>query len=192
MKSIMQRREFIKRSAALASVTAVGIAEAEPIAREPLSEALRCKAGIVLVDERFSDSKAFAAAFAARGAKVLSLEEDIGRLWYGELRAHCFNAGGLISGLTVHTDLFVSQQFAKECGRTFIEYGAHDCRGRRTMTHSLPESAALDLRRCESWAEAVAVSLLRSQSCSAERVLQYSRAVRASDHPGSLYSWILT
>src|SRR5689334_19919106 len=116
----MERRDFIKRTAAVASVTVIdgitSLHDAKASMRS-LSHSL------VLVDERFSDSRRFAAAFEARGATLVSLSEDIGRLWYGKLGVQCRRPNSFIAGLTLHTDLFVSQLFARECGRQLTTFG---------------------------------------------------------------------
>jgi hypothetical protein len=187
----MERRDFIKHTAAMASVAVTGITQAEPVAETAQNDIARCLVGAVLVDGRFSDSRRFASAFASHGVKAISLTEDIGSLWYGELRAQCLQSHSVIAGLTLHTDLFVSQQFAREFGKRFIQFGAHDCRGQSTLTHAIPMSATLDLRSRESWAEDVAQCMIDAQSFSAQRVMQATGVARSSDHPGSLYSWMI-
>jgi len=126
------------------------------------------------------------------------LSEDIGQLWYGSLRGHCEQSNAFIAGLTLHTDQFISQQFARECGKTLVEFGVHDCRGRRTMTHTIPADAEVDLSLCERWAREVACAIqaslarpLAGQRVDMENVTQPSRILRATDHPGSLYSWVI-
>lgn len=184
----MERREFIKQGAAIASMTAVGAVNAKSPEHR---SAERCLRSIVLVDERFSDSRKFAAVYAEQGATSVSLSEDIGRLWYGRLGELCSQSDTVIAGLTLHTELFVSQQFARERGKSLLQFGVHECRGRRTLTHYLPAKAELQLSHCESWADEVARSMLQSQSMGVDRVAQASQIARADDHPGSLYSWMI-
>jgi hypothetical protein len=185
----MERREFIKQTAAIASMTAVGAANAKSTTEKRPAD--RCLRSIVLVDDRFSDSRTFAAVYAQQGATIVALSEDIGRLWYGQLGEICSQSDIVIAGLTLHTDLFVSQQFARERGKSLLQFGVHECRGRRTLTHYLPAKAGLQLFQSESWAAEVARSMLNSHSMGIERVAQASQIVRAGDHPGSLYSWMI-
>ena len=184
----MERRDFLKQSAALASVTALGGVPSAH-AKVPTLNIRRLDDAVVLVDERFSDSRRFAAALASRGVRVVSLSEDIGRLWYGDLRTHCARSGSFISGLTLHTDLFVSQLFARDCGKALQTVGEHDCRGRTTLVHSLP--AGIDLTRIDRWPEAVAAAMCDKTVCDAAHVVRSSLTRRADDHPGSLFSWMI-
>jgi hypothetical protein len=187
----MERRDFIKRTAALASVTAIsGLATAQTDAKS-VAGVERLADAAVLVDDRFSDSRRFGAAMAARGAQVVSLSEDIGRLWYGGLREQCSRPGSFIAGLTLHTDLFVSQLFAREYGKTLTAFGEHDCRGRETLVHSLPTNVAMPLSDANDWPESIAAYLSATKRCAASRTAQATRIVRAADHPGSLFSWMI-
>jgi len=188
----MERRAFIKHTAAVASVSAVpGLTNA--MSNVVPTASVQCHNTLVLVDERFSDSRRFAAAFAARGATVLSLDEDIGRLWYRDLRRECAAAHTRIAGLTLHTDLFISQVFARDLHRTLLEFGVHDCRGRQSLTHTLPSNSQLDLRSSEAWAAEVANALLEGKGSGRllDGVTQASTITRAVDHPGTLYSWLI-
>ena len=184
----MERREFIKHSAAVATVTAVG-----GFKSVSGSELARCPNTIVLVDERYSDSRRFAASFAAQGATLISLERDIGQLWYGELREHCAVSHATIAGLTQHTDLFVSQLFARDIGKSLVHVGTHDCRGRRTLSHSLP--ADIDLADVDAaggdWAEQLARTMIAKRAFSESTIKRDTTVERASDHPGSLFSWMI-
>lgn len=185
----MERRDFIKRTAAVASVTAVGGLTA--LQSEAKAAFTKLSNATVLVDERFSDSRRFAAAMQARGATVVSLTEDIGRLWYGELGEQCRKANSFIAGLTLHTELFVSQQFARECGKRLSSFGQHDCRGQSTLVHSLPCGIDLNLIDTSDWAEEVAATMSSRRKCEITHDVQRSRVVRAIDHPGTLYSWMI-
>jgi hypothetical protein len=185
----MERRDFIKRTAAVASVTAIGGIAGFQVDAKTLLPPLRD--ATVLVDERFSDSRRFAAALEARGAIVVSLSEDIGRLWYGELGAQCRRPGSFIAGLTLHTELFVSQLFARECGKKLAAFGQHDCRGQSTLVHSLPSNLALNLSDANDWPETIAATLSGLRQCEVTHVSRASRVVRAVDHPGTLYSWMI-
>jgi hypothetical protein len=177
----VERREFIKHTAAIASLTAVsGIASTQMPNRI---------LGAVLVDQRFSDSRRFAKVFEAHGAKVFTLDDDIARLWYDELRPLCAQKGMIITGLTLHSDLFISEQFARENGKILRPFGMHDCRGCSTLTHVLPENIALDLREDAAWSEEVARQLFDLREFGASSITLESNTTRSSDHPGSLFSW---
>ena len=181
----MERRDFLKHTAAIASVAATGVTNA--LVTEP--NASRHFVGAVLVDERYSDSRQFAAAYTVRGAALVSLTEDIGRLWYGRLRELCNQPDARIAGLTLHTDLFVSQQFARECGKSLIQFGEHDCRGRSTLAHT----TALSIPDNAQWATHAANCMMdmHGNGNLEQHKTLTCNTPRAADHPGSLYSWMI-
>ena len=97
----------------------------------------------------------------------------------------------MIAGLTQHTDLFISQQFARENGKALRQFGMHDCRGCRTLTHVVPADITLDFRESVAWPEEIALSMIGRREFNARTITHSSATLRASDHPGSLFSWII-
>jgi len=185
----VERRDFLKSTVAIASVAAASRAAAALM--PAAASAAHGLVGAVVVDNRFGDSRRFAEVYAARGASVISLAEDIGRLWYSRLGALCAQPGTVIAGLTLHTDLFVSQQFARECGKSLLQFGSHDCRGRNTLVHTVP-AYALSAVSGESWATKTARCMLDAPTfASRQQQTIATDTIRAADHPGSLYSWLI-
>lgn len=192
---MLKRRDFLKTSAVVATAASTGIlnAHARP-ANEPASIQ---QIHFVLVDEELEDSIAFAQALTARGALAFSVQDDIGRLWFGELGA-AFKPGHAIAGLTSHSELLVSAEFARQHGARIRFEGAHDCRGSDTLAHSLrlaaqdeALSAAL-VSADTAWPRVLASHLPDLAKCDVMRVTSCSTSTqRTASHPGSLYSWVI-
>jgi hypothetical protein len=192
---MLKRREFLKTSALVATAASTGIlhAQAEPTrAPGPIQ-----RIHFVLVDEELEDSIAFAQELTARGAHAFSVQEDIGRLWFGKLGA-AFKSGHVIAGLTSHSELLVSAEFARQRGARIRFEGAHDCRGSDTLVHSLRlgaqnESLSSVLVSADAaWPRALAARLPTLSRCEALRDESCSTTTRrTATHPGSLFSWVI-
>ena len=192
---MLKRREFLKTSAFVATAASTGILNAQA---QPTSAPARIQQiHFVLVDEELEDSVAFARELTARGAHAFSVQDDIGRLWFGELGA-AFKPGHAIAGLTSHSELLVSAEFARHVGARIRFEGSHDCRGGDTLVHSLrlgsedePVNALLASADA-AWPRALAAhmptlsrcTVLRDESC-------VTTTLRTATHPGSLFSWII-
>lgn len=184
------RRDFLYGAAALAGLASL---PASAGGLDPAQSTAQIDA--VLFDARYSDSRAFAQALARRGARTFAVQEDIGRLWYGPLGQLQRERRASIAGLTLHSDLFVSREFARGYRSALLHEGVHDCRGCARLTHTIERGRAL--RRPErlgahGWAESLADEL--AGALQAERLsspLRVQGARRAADHPGVLYSWLL-
>jgi len=191
---MLKRREFLKTSALVATAASTGAltatAQGEPIARaNPIH--------FVLVDEEIEDSVAFAQALIANGAHAFSVHEDIGRLWFGELGA-VFRPGHAIAGLTSHSELLVSAEFARQHGARVRFEGSHDCRGSDVLVHSLrlgeddrPLSALL-ASVDTAWPRVLASRMSNLSRCDALREDSCRTTTRrTATHPGSLFSWVI-
>jgi hypothetical protein len=191
---MLKRREFLKTSALVATAASTGIlaANATGGTLRPASEIQ-----FVLVDEEFEDSVTFANELIARGARAFSVQQDVGRLWFGEL-GDAFAPGNALAGLTSHTELLVCTAFARERGARIRFEGSHDCRGSDVLTHCLRVgvedqhfSASLAAAG-ESWPRALALRVTNLSRCNALCVDQTLTTTRRSaTHPGSLYSWVI-
>lgn len=192
---MLKRREFLKTSAFVATAASTGILNAQAL---PASESARIeRIHWVLVDETLEDSVAFADELIARGAQAFSVADDIGRLWFGELGA-AFKSGHVIAGLTSHSELLVSAEFARQCGARIRFEGAHDCRGSDTLAHSLRLGAqneslsALLVSAGTAWPRALASQLPALSKCDALRAESCQTTTRrTASHPGSLFSWVI-
>jgi hypothetical protein len=191
---MLKRREFIKSSVVVATAASTGILSANA---HPLKGA-QSQINFVLVDEEIEDSVLFAETLIECGARSFSIQEDIGRLWFGELGS-AFTAGHAIAGLTSHTELMVCTQFARQCGARLLYEGAHDCRGADVLTHSLRADSRLQhlsatLAAADAaWPRVLAASLAgaptnESQLCA---VSCRSDTRRRPSNPGSLFSWVI-
>jgi hypothetical protein len=192
---MLKRREFLKTSALVATAASTGILNAQA---QPTSEPAKIHhVHFVLVDEELEDSVAFGRELTARGAHAFSVQDDIGRLWFGELGA-AFKPGHAIAGLTSHSELLVSAEFARQHGARIRFEGSHDCRGGDTLVHSLRLGSddepmhALLASADAAWPRALAArmptlsksAVLRNESCT-------TTTLRTATHPGSLFSWII-
>ena len=191
---MLKRREFLKTSALVATAASTGILAANAHG-EPLDPAHPIH--FVLVDEELEDSVAFAQELIARGAHAFSVQEDVGRLWFGELGA-AFKAGHAIAGLTSHSELLVSAEFARQHGARIRFEGSHDCRGSDVLVHSLrlgrddrPLSALL-ASADTAWPRMLASRMPSLSRCDALRDDSCRTTTRrAATHPGSLFSWVI-
>ncbi len=190
---MLKRREFLKTSALVATVASTGVLSNHASAAHPTTHI-----DFVVFDETLEDSLAFAQTLVQRGARAFEIEEDIGRLWFGELGA-AFTHGKTIAGLTSHTELLVCESFAREHGARLRYEGAHDCRGSDVLTHTLrltreemPFSTALAAAE-SAWPRTLAARLT-ALSCVDGGLYEdrcRTQTRRSATHPGSLYSWLL-
>lgn len=192
---MLKRRDFLKTSALVATAASTRILTAQA---QPSSAPARIRQiHFVLVDEALEDSIAFAQELTARGAHAFSVQEDIGRLWFGELGA-AFRSGHAIAGLTSHSELLVCAEFARPLGARIRFEGAHDCRGSDTLVHSLrlgPQDESLSsmlISADTAWPRALAARMPTLSRCDALRDEKCStRTRRSATHPGSLFSWVI-
>jgi len=104
----MMRREVLKLGGvAAAGLMMPGIVSAAGPRREP---------GLVLIDDRFAEGRAFGAAAAQGGARVVATGQDMLSLWHGSLRGASL-AG--LCGLTTYSDMVVIAGLAAEARRSF-------------------------------------------------------------------------
>jgi hypothetical protein len=200
---MLKRREFLKHSAMVATAASTGILTADgadvlaadangvdAIARSPIH--------FVLVDEELEDSVAFANTLVNRGARAFSVQDDLGRLWFGEL-GQAFRSGRAIAGLTTHSELMVCSSFARQHGARIRFEGSHDCRGSDALTHSLrigvdePAIGASLAAVGRAWPAALALRVTALSRCEAMREdMCRTTTQRSATHPGSLYSWLIS
>lgn len=108
----LTKRDFVKGAAATVVVAASSRA-AGPSADTGYGEALAFD--VAVYNEWFPQARSFANDLAARGARVLPIAGDAGRLWYDTLRALVSQGGGRrIAGMTTHTDLLILETLARD------------------------------------------------------------------------------
>jgi hypothetical protein len=109
MSGSMTRRGVLTSAAALASVTALPqILNAQPAARSTI--------GHVIVDERLSQSAAFAAGFMGSRIHTVGALDDLCNRWYTQLRRQVLADTRAIAGLTTWMDYVVMRSCAAEIG----------------------------------------------------------------------------
>jgi hypothetical protein len=197
MRQFLDRRNFLKDAGTLA-VSAALLGSGASAMTAPW-EANPSRITAVLYDERYSDCRGFADAFIRRGATPFGTRGDIASLWYGALRAHLARRGGCVAGLTVHSDLVVSQSCGAELNLKPLYEGTHDCRASDALTHRLRihgndnEIAAALLHSDADWARSLAHALGQAawNNDSARSESSAIRTSRSGDHPGFLSSWVL-
>jgi hypothetical protein len=192
---MLKRREFLKTSAIVATAASTGILTAQA-SGGPASLA-HAPIHFVLVDEEFEDSVVFANTLIEQGARAFSVQEDVGRLWFGELGT-LFRPGQTIAGLTSHTDLMVCSSFARQHGARLRFEGSHDCRGGDELTHSLrisadePAISAALASAGVAWPQVLAARVTSLTKCDTLRDDRCRTTTRRSEtHPGSLFSWVI-
>jgi hypothetical protein len=114
MNGSMTRRGVLTGAAAIAGVTALPqFLNARPAGRSAI--------GHVVVDERLSQSAAFAAGFPGSRIHTVSALDDLCNRWYTQLRRQVRADAAPIAGLTNWMDYVVMRSCAAEIGyvRTF-------------------------------------------------------------------------
>ncbi|MFZ0784982.1 MAG: twin-arginine translocation signal domain-containing protein [Candidatus Acidiferrales bacterium] len=198
MKSLLDRRTFLKDASALTVSAGLIVSTAAAITSADASQGPRI--GAALFDGRYSSCRTFANALAREGAAVFDVGADVALLWYGPLRDHFTAHAGSVAGLTTQSDFVVSQSFGRERGLSLKYEGVHDSRGSRAITHRLRGLMNVDgvgaaLRHTDSqWSEKLASALARTQSSETASQWKSSLAQTSAlrDHPGFLTSWLLT
>ena len=197
MGQFLDRRNFLKDTGTLV-VSAAFLGSGASATTAPW-EANPSRITAVLCDERYSDCRGFADAFIQRGATPFGTRGDIASLWYGALRAYYARHGGCVAGLTVHSDLVVSQSCGGELHLKLLYEGSHDCRASDALAHRFRvrgndnEIAAALLHSDADWARPLAHALGRG-AWNDGGVRSVSSAIhtsRSGDHPGFLSSWVL-
>jgi hypothetical protein len=197
MRQFLDRRNFLKDAGTLA-VSAALLGSGASATTAP-REANPSRITAVLYDERYGDCRGFADAFIRRGATPFDTRGDIACLWYGALRAHIARCGGCVAGLTVQSDLVVSQSCGGELNLRLLYEGSHDCRASDAQAHRFRirgndhEIAAALLHSGANWAGSLAQALGQAawSNGSARSELSAIRTPRSGDHPGFLSSWVL-
>lgn len=192
---MLKRREFLKHSVVVATAASTGMLSAG--ANGNGSSMAEPRIHFVLVDEELEDSVAFANELIARGARGFAVQQDIGRLWFGEL-GDAFKSGHSLAGLTSHSELLVCAAFARQVGARVRFEGSHDCRGSELLTHSLrvgvndqPLSTTLAVAET-AWPQVLAAHVTSLSKCDAMREDSCRTTTRRTPtHPGSLFSWVI-
>ena len=196
---MLKRRDFIKQTVAVATIAPGVINSAHATSTAVKHDAAKSlDIALVIYDEQFADSVAFAEALSARGARAFAVGNDIGRLWFGELGS-IVASHVAIAGLTTHSDLHVSLSFARQFGSRLQFEAEHDCRGGEFLTHRIRTRAraqsmdAVFVHADTRWPQALAASLSNyAGGTGALRELKLSTSInRDASHPGSLFSWVI-
>jgi hypothetical protein len=180
----LDRRTFVKLG--LAAATTASIASAK----------VGAGALLVFFDGRYSDSRRFAESFASSGVERFDTASDVGQLWYSRLSSQAQTRPLRMTGLTAHSDLFVLERCAADARMKLRFEAFHDCRGAATITHWLnkgDERSALALTTAgNDWPAVLSHSILEDVGLERSSPLRLTTTtVRASDHPGTLVSWLI-
>jgi hypothetical protein len=185
MPTSLDRRTFVKLGLAVA--TAASIASAEARAAESL---------LVFFDGRYSDSLRFAESLASPGVERFDTASDVAQLWYSRLRSQAQTRPLRMTGLTAHSDLFVLERCAADARMKLRFEAFHDCRGTSMVTHWLnkgDDTSALVLTNAGTdWPALLGHSILEDTGLQRLSPLRLTTGgARASDHPGTLVSWLI-
>lgn len=187
------RREFLYGATAAATAAVTLLRSRSGHGAVPRSG----KVDAVLFDERYSDSRKFARELARGGAQTFSVQFDVGRLWYGPWAQLFATPGVRLAGLTLHSDLFISTEFARHQRAAVMFQCMHDCRGSDAQTHTIERGTlryAEPLSALSSgfWSIALAQRMTESrhdEDGDSAHIIAHSP--RTHDHPGVLYSWVM-
>jgi hypothetical protein len=73
-----------------------------------------------IFDERFTESRIFGNALAARGLRTSAIGGDIASLWYGDLRDQLRQTRVPFAGLTERSALFCLEELARDVGMRVV------------------------------------------------------------------------
>jgi hypothetical protein len=118
MSGSMTRRGVLTGAAAIAGVTALPqFLNARPAGRSSI--------GHVVVDERLTQSAAFAAGIPGSRIHSISALDDLCNRWYTQLRRQVLAEAGPIAGLTTWIDYVVMRSCAAEIGYVGTFHAEH-------------------------------------------------------------------
>lgn len=191
----MDRRVFLQTSASAAAVHLLPVRTS--LSRE-MPRTGAAEGMLVIADERYGESLAFARALQRENAVVSSLQRGLARLWFDDLLPR-LRGRATVAGLTLESDLFAVQRLAEELGVQARYIGLHDWRSKAGSIHVLSGHVDLSviagtLSRCgDLWAVGLARALTSDKLAFADRQERRLRVEigRAKDNPGFLASWVL-
>jgi hypothetical protein len=109
MSGSVTRRGMLTGAAALAGVTVLPhVLSAAPVARVGI--------GHVVVDERLSQSAAFAAGISGSRIHTVGALDDLCNRWYTQLKRQVLADGRAVAGVTLWMDYVVMRSCAAEIG----------------------------------------------------------------------------
>jgi hypothetical protein len=118
MSGSLTRRGVLTGAAAIAGVTALPqFLKARPAARSAI--------GHVVVDERLTQSAAFAAGISGSRIHTVSALDDLCNRWYTQLRRQVLADAQSIAGLTSWMDYVVMRSCAAEIGYVGTFHAEH-------------------------------------------------------------------
>jgi hypothetical protein len=99
-------------------------------------------------DERFTESREFAAELQSAGVFTSAIRGDVARLWYDDLRVHLREDRLPVAGLTDRAALFCLEELARDVGMRVIFRADHtiDQKGRTQHTAVGPAPLAAAAR----------------------------------------------
>jgi len=115
---MVNRRDFVAGSAALAALTAV------PFGRTRAAGATTEWVQLVIVDRALPDAPAFAARAIAAGHDTRLFDRDVGALWMNEIEPRLRLGPVAIAGLTGAATLFCIDFLARDYGAHVVQRNA--------------------------------------------------------------------
>jgi hypothetical protein len=94
-------------------------------------------------DERFAESRAFAAELKRRGVLTTAIRDDVARLWYEDLRNDLGKNGAPVAGLTDRATLFCLEELARDVSMRVIFRADHVIQKNGRVYHTAVGSAFL-------------------------------------------------
>lgn len=203
----LSRRDLLGSTAALC-----GAALLPPLLRASSEEGRAPAPTMVVVDDRYEESRLFAEQFAKAActrsngnlAATMSRGRDLSQLWSEALEPRLTTGQLLVAGLTLASDLFVLQRLARRSGVVSAYSGSHDWRGGAAPSrHRLHGTVMLDAvadalaTGGHSWPERLADALAASipvASRRAQAVQERHVSAHLAPAPGSpryFVSWLV-
>ena len=189
----VDRRDVLKLGGAAALMLLWPPARAEALRPSSLATST-----IVLADRRYAESLLFAESLARQGARVVPLASGAGGAWFDAIAPQLPDGLKALAGLTLDSDLFILERLAEGSGARTCYTGAHDCRSRKSTTHTLSGTIDLDpLATCldngkENWTGRLGEALLAAkEECRNEQKLEIEYAIPSGQGPRYFVSWLM-
>jgi hypothetical protein len=191
---MLSRRAFVGASAALAALATSSVRALNP----PNHRTPAAPPSLVLFDRTFREGVAFGAQAEHRGARVVSVDADLGGYWMNTLEPLLKRGPLTLAGLTAGAPLFCLELLCRDYGLSTVYRIEHRLAPHDSVEHLLAGDIALTLwtRRLaaagERWpakaAELATAGTAAPRSSTAIDLLD----LRAHEHSAhSLFTWMI-
>jgi hypothetical protein len=193
------RREFLQIGVAALALPISARARLRPEISGRANQSVATPLYMVIFDQRFQSSRAFAGEVKRLGAPIYGIKGDITDLWFHDLDARWKREPIGIAGLTEHGPLFCLERLAWDHGMRVVYRADHTYRSDGYMEHELSGSEqmlreAVDLSSSGAdWSSRMAGLLTRcpASRAQASKMTVVTPTAKQADDPEHLVSWVI-